>query len=380
MTYEGLLYHLLINNYSQEEFETLCLEFGYRYDHLEGNDFLKKARSFIYDLQRRPEKLDAFVEQAEKVWPNLEWRQPTAALHGSLSVQPSLQPPASGRGVLLDISHRQNEWRRSRNHTIFNQLHGMSSALGLNAGFITDPEQFCNAGLDAWQGLLMPMPWHELAMRDEVIDSIVRWVRNGGRIALFGFELGPRHHESGINRLAERFGLRFNSDIAVPDDYATRLQKNVANWLEAGETLPFADWSAGNKPYNNPVDYEVNEAAHTVLAGVRQLRWPSACTITAEPGSRVLVSLGRNWLGCMMESSAQYHPEHGVLQTGSDRFYFIPKLPWWPVAAAAPLDLVNNRGGAIAIGTWDVLSHVSTANQNELFVNNLLRWLAGETN
>jgi hypothetical protein len=50
------------------------------------------------------------------------------------------------------------------------------------------------------------------------------------------------------------------------------------------------------------------------------------------------------------------------------------------VAAAAPLDLVNNRGGAIAIGTWDVLSHVSTANQNELFVKNLLRWLAGETN
>ncbi len=291
-----------------------------------------------------------------------------------------MQQPASGKGVLLDISHRQAEWPRSRRNTIFNRLRGMAGALGVDAGFITEPAQMCDGGLDAWQGLLMPMPWHEPVMHEDVIEAIVRWVRHGGRIALFGFELGPRHHESSINRLAERFGLRFNSDIAVPDDYARRLQKNLANWLEAGETLPHPDWSAGNKPYNNAVDYAVNETAHAVLAGVQNLCWPSACTITAEPGSHVLVSLGQNWLGNMMEASAQYDLTHETLDTGSDRFVFIPNLPWWPVAAAAPRDLVNNRGSAIAIGTWDVLSHVSPANQNELFVNNLLRWLAGETN
>ena len=80
----------------------------------------------------------------------------------------------------------------------------------------------------------------------------------------------------------------------------------------------------------------------------------------------------------MMETSAQYDLANEALDTGSDRFFFIPNLPWWPAAASAPRDLVNNRGGAIAIGTWDVLSHASPANQNELFMNNLLRWLAGE--
>jgi hypothetical protein len=373
MTYEGRLYHLLINSYSQDEFVALCLELGVKYDHLRGNDFLAKALDFIGMMQRRGQ-LDMFVTQAANDRPGIDWQQPANDPQREIA---SLQPPASGKGVLLDISHRQAEWPRSRRNTIFSRLRGMCSTLDIDAGFVTEPAQLCEANLSAWQGLLMPMPWHIRDMRDDVIESIVRWVRSGGRIALFGFELGPRHHESGINRLAERFGLRFNTDIVVPQDYAMRLQKSVANWLDAGETLPQADWSAGNKPYNNPVDFEVSEAEHAALAGVQQLCWPSACTITVEPGARVLVSLGKNWLGRMMETSAQYDIETEKLDTGSDRFYFIPNLPWWPVAATAPRDLVDNHGGAIAIGTWDLLSHASDKNHNELFVNNLLRWLAG---
>lgn len=373
MTYEARLYHLLINSYSQEEFETLCLELGLKYDHLSGNDFLSKARAFIGLLQRRA-MLDVFVEQAVKDRPALEWRQTPDALESATS----LQPPALGKGVLLDISHRQAEWPRSRPATIFNRLRSMAGALGIDAGFITEPAQFCEGGLNAWQGLLMPMPWHQREVREEVIDAIVQWVRNGGRVALLGFELGPRHHRSTFNPLAERFGLRFNADIAVPDEYAKRMQNNLTHWLEAGETLPYADWSAGGKPYNNPTDYTANPATHPVLAGVQRLRWASACTLTVEPGSRTLVSLGNNWLGRMMENSAQYDLAEEALDTGSDRFAFIPNLPWWPVAAAAPHDLVNNRGGALAIGTWDLLSHASNENQNERFVNNLLQWLAGD--
>ncbi len=375
MTYEARLYHLLINSYSQEEFETLCLEMGLKYDHLSGNDFLSKARAFIGLLQRRA-MLEAFVKRAEEDRPNFEWRQAPDALQSTTP----LQPPASGKGVLLDISHRQAEWPRSRTSTIFNQLRSMTGALGIDAGFITEPAQFCEGGLDAWQGLLMPMPWHQRDLRDDVIEAIVHWVRAGGRVALLGFELGPRHHRSTINRLAERFGLRFNSDIAVPDEYARRMQKNLANWLDAGEKLPYADWSAGSKPYNNPADYKVNSSAHPVLAGVSRLRWASACTLAVEPGSRTIVSLGNHWLGQMMENSAQYDLADEALDTGMDRFYFVPGLTWWPVAAAAHHDLVNNRGGAIAIGTWDLLTHASTDNQNERFVTNLLRWLAGELN
>ncbi len=374
MTYEGRLYHQLINSYSQNEFEVLCLGLGVKYDHLRGNDYLAKALDFIGMLQQRG-LLSEFITQAAKDWPNADWQQHTGDPQHEIT---SLQPPASGKGVLLDISHRQAEWPRSRRNTIFSRLRSMAGALGIDAGFITEPTQLCEGRLSAWQGLLMPMPWHQRDMRDDVIEAIVRWVRDGGRIALLGFELGPRHHESGINLLAERFGLRFNTDIVVPDDYATRLQKGVANWLDAGEALPHATWSAGNKPYNNPVDYEVSEGTHAVLAGVQRVCWTSACTIAAEPGARALVSLGRNWLGRMMETSAQYDLQTEVLNTGSDRFYFIPNLPWWPVAASAPSDLVNNRGDAIAIGTWDLLTHASAKNHNEQFVNNLLRWLAGE--
>jgi hypothetical protein len=374
MTYEGRLHHLLINNFSHDEFATLCLSLGVIYDHLRGDGFIARARDFIAVLQRRG-TLQAFVDQALTLRPNVDWQERA----GDPQLEDvSLQPPASGKGVLLDISHRQDEWPRSRPNTLFNRMQDLARGQGFDDGFVTEPAQLCDGGLATWQGLLMPMPWHCREMHDDVIEAIVRWVRAGGRMAVLGFELGPRHHESGINRLAERFGLRFNSDIAVPDDYARRLQKGVANWLEAGEALPYADWSAGNKPYKNAVDYDVDESAHPLLAGVQRVRWPSACTVTAEPGSRMLVSLGRNWLGQMMETSAQYDLAREALDTGSDRFFFIPNLPWWPVAAAAPRDLVNNRGQVIAIGTWDVLSYASSENHNERFVNNLLRWLAGE--
>jgi hypothetical protein len=376
MTHAGRLYHLLINHFSREEFETLCLELGVKYDHLSGNDFLGKARAFI-DLMQRRGRLDLFVAHVSRSRPEGGWSQTAGDAQAST---PALFSPASGAGVLLDISHRQAEWPRSRPATLFNQLRSRAGALGIDAGFITEPAQFCDADLSSWQGLLMPMPWHQRDLRDDVIEAIVQWVRNGGRIAMLGFELGPRHHRATFNRLAERFGLRFNSDIAVSNDYARRMQKNLANWLDAGEVLPHADWSAGGKPYNQPVTYDVNEAAHPVLAGVSRLCWASACTLTLEPGSRTLVPLGNNWLGNMMENSAQYDLAEEALDTGLDRFCFVPNLPWWPVAAAAHHDLVNNRGSAIAIGTWDVLSHASDDNQNERFVNNLLRWLAGALN
>lgn len=373
MTYEGRLYHLLINNFSQEEFETLCLELGMKYDHLSGASFLAKARNFIILLQGL-NKLDALIAHVSQSRPGVDWTLPAGNMQGAVATLPT---PASGRGVLLDISHRQAEWPRSRRMTIFNKLRLVTGVLGVDSGFITEPAQFCDASLSSWQGVLMPMPWHQRDLSEDMIEAIVHWVRGGGRIAMLGFELGPRHHRSTFNRLAERFGLRFNSDIAVPDAYARRMKKSLSNWLEPGETLPSQAWSAGSKPYDNPVNYAVDEAAHSVLAGVSRLCWPSACTLTIEPGSRALVSLGHNWLGNMMAKSAQYDLAEEALDTGKDRFVFIPDLPWWPVAAIAHHDLVNNRGGAIAIGTWDLLSHASPLNHNKRFVYNLMKWLVG---
>ncbi len=94
MTYEARLYHLLINSYSQEEFETLCLELGVKYDHLRGNDYLARARDFIVTMQRR-DKLEAFVDHAAQGRPGMDWRQPRQRRAGS---EPVVAAAGFGQG------------------------------------------------------------------------------------------------------------------------------------------------------------------------------------------------------------------------------------------------------------------------------------------
>jgi hypothetical protein len=233
-------------------------------------------------------------------------------------------------------------------------------------------DSFTVEQLTPWQGLIMPMP-PQAELDDETILELVQWVRGGGRMAVLGFELGDRHHESNINRLCQHFGLWFNTDIVAPSTWA------LSHGVVTNPSLPpsgknACPWPIRQKPYYEPIDFEVEDQSHPALTGVETLRWWGVCTLNTEPGSQTLIPLGRNWVAHMLDELAVYE-DSGRLNPADQLFHLVRAQHAQPVAAAAHPTLTR-AGGVIAIGTWDLLSHGTAATHNELFIQNLFKWLA----
>ncbi len=183
------------------------------------------------------------------------------------------------------------------------------------------------------------------------MDTIAKWVRDGNRLLILGYELGERHHHTNVNRLAEEFGLRFNSDIVAPRGH-----------------------DPAGKPYGKEVDFRIADSKdHPVLEGVDRLCMKNVCTLTVEPGSSTLVRIGGN--GVSRESSPNY--TDGWTSSGSPRFELLKFPEWFPVMAEAPIGLTG-KGRVIAIGTWDFFGsdNYYKSHDNYLFAHNLMKWLS----
>jgi hypothetical protein len=271
-----------------------------------------------------------------------------------------LRPPTRGQGgIVIDASHNQGEWHQG---SIFDlAATDRGPLLKLIPDLATSPWEFLtlenasqlnDANLAAWRGLMFGMPYHQ-TVATETCEGIVKWVRGGGRLLLLGFELGDRHHAANLNRLAEPFGLHFNSDIVAP-----------------------RAWQGG-KPFDVRVEFKgFDSTEHPVLAGVTSLSMENCCTLNTEPGLKPLVTIGDNQLCTIKQSKVKF--VNGELRGGGLDFEFRPDTSWWPVVEAAHQDLTGG-GQVLAIGTWDFLGrrHEFLDNPNNArFLRNLLNWLA----
>jgi len=211
-------------------------------------------------------------------------------------------------------------------------------------------------GFSVAQRKLFP---YQSTISDPVVDKVIDWVIGGGRLVLTGFELGERHHESNMNRLASAFGLQIRSDVIVA-----------------------AEDPVVNKQYDREHSYDsFAEPRHPVLAGVESLILRNACSLYLEPGCRPIVMVGRNRIYDLHPDAASYSPSpHGSGQFGfrlaAGMQTFLPPVAVEnrAVVAEAPAGLTG-KGSVIAIGSWDFRC---AGEGNQAFLKNLARWLQNE--
>lgn len=295
---------------------------------------LAGAKQSPDDIRRRSAELKGAVGRASLVNPK------TARV---------LDPPA-GAGVLIDTSHGQAGWPfGDLAPTLLADLDTVRSAFDIADGVaiehIEHPDQIWRYDLAPWPGLVIALPNHT-RLGTHAIREIEGWVRAGGRLLLLGFELGDRHHESNLNELAERFGIRFNSDILAP----TPIYKG--------------------KPYEDAIDVALGASDDPLLSGLSSVRVQNAQSVSTEPGGRPLISLPGLGIARLTDDSARYN-EGGWHITPNQQFTTAPSPPDRYLAAFAPRALAG-RGQVLAFGTWQLLSDSAGTKQ---LVNRLIGWL-----
>lgn len=263
------------------------------------------------------------------------------------------RPRDGSHGVLVDVGHGQRSW--DSDCPLFSR-DGWVAAVGkrltsvdVDLDFVERSESFTSPTLKAWTGFLLAMPasagGEKPQLSPATLDGIVRWVRGGGRLALLGFELGDRHHGTNLNALADRFGLRFNTDIVAPEG-----------------------WNRAHKPYGERVSFVVpakqSEKKKALLQDLTSVDLRNVCTVSAEPGGRSLLPTGPLKVGWPQRHAVRYDGA-GIMSVVGGEFRFSAD-PRGSVIAAAPKQLTG-KGRVVGIGTWQLSAKLQ---------RNLLFWLA----
>jgi hypothetical protein len=271
-------------------------------------------------------------------------------------------------GILIDISHNQSQWDygggnqlphsffwlAKNNNPLVEEINSLSGNVQYEFGEIEEENQYNATKLKDWKGLIFGIPYHK-KISQATHDAIVNWVRNGGRLLLLSYELGGRHHQTNFSWIFdEDFGIRFNSDIVAPENFST----------------PKA------KPYGAEIHFNVIDLpCHPVLEGVRKLCMKNLSTLSVEPGSKVILTVGNNSIS--RQINPQYNAD-GWTSSGAIPEFELTSASWVPIIAEAPQDLTG-KGSVLAIGTWNFLDAdpCFKGADNYLFVRNLLQWLTG---
>jgi len=220
-------------------------------------------------------------------------------------------------------------------------------------------KQLDDTNLSSWHGIFLPIPYHQ-GFDERLIDRLVAWVRDGGRLVITGYELGERHHATNINQLVWNFGLRFNSDIVVGPD---------------------SPEGAGIKPYNDAFFYDrFPNRQHPLLKGVESICARNACSLNLDPGSEPLVSIAPNKIRDFNPEDATYtDPDlDGIFELSSPLHMYGKAYEdrYRSLMAIAPAKLTG-KGSVLAIGTWDFRpdENLPKDSNNEIFISNIWNWL-----
>lgn len=249
-------------------------------------------------------------------------------------------PALTGEGYLVDVSHGQDRWPYTGKAWFLDGLGERPLTR------VARPEQLHRGHLSDRPGLVMATPFHA-HVGPELIEEVVAWVLEGGRLLLLGYQLGDRHHGADLDELARRFGVHFRADILGPEG--------------APPT---------RKPYDSPVVVgAVGE--HPVVAGSELIEVVNCQSIDVAPGGRTLLATGSNLL--FEPDPATVYYRDGVFAGGGVQFRSRGAAPWLAVLVQAPAGLCG-KGEVLALGTWSV----PVNERNRAFLTRLERWLRDE--
>jgi TIR domain-containing protein len=239
--------------------------------------------------------------------------------------------------VVVDFSHGQDQW--SQLSHVPARIEGAGT---LTTSWLEHEDDLARVAV-----LLVPPPLHSRFTRSE-IDSLERWVNNGGGLAIFGC-YDERHHASNASELAWRFDFEFGVDVVLPagsSEADARTQVFSRDPRLAVRARPTGD---------HPVVEGVNELALISSASI----WP----LTASPPELLVESA---------PDAAVMRPLGRILPDGSR-----PAIDKWEHSRTGPVPLVGARswgsGRIVVVGTWKLFT-VETA-RNARFLHNTIDWL-----
>jgi hypothetical protein len=290
----------------------------------------------------------------------------TESIEKQIKTKPIGNPKQGKLGILIDLSHRQDEWQQSKEKgSIFElmespQLKSLITPpekmeIKWDIQGIKEKDQFSSEDLKNWNGMIFGIP-KDTKISQNVCNAIVKWVHHGGRLILLGYRLGDRHHGANLNQLAQKFGIWFNSDIVAPKT-----------------------WKLSNVDPEGIIELNDIQTHHMILTEVQNLIFRKICTLTVEPGACTILTVGNNrickWLNAVYDKK-------GKSSFGGNKKFDIleqKQAPWVPILAEAPHSLTG-EGRVLAIGTWNFFDNDKSLKDetvhNYRFVKNLLEWLS----
>jgi hypothetical protein len=243
--------------------------------------------------------------------------------------------------VLVDFSHGQEKW--SQLSRLPERIAGAGT---MTTSWLEREDDLARAAV-----FLVPPPFHTRFTPPE-IESLARWVDNGGGLAVFGC-YDERHHAGNASKLAWRFDFEFGMDVVLPAGAGeTEARTHV---FSSDPQLAARARPVGGHPLVNGV----SELSLISSASVWPLTTsPPELLVDSDPDAVVMRPLGH------------------ILPDGSR-----PAIEKWEHSRRGPVPLVAARscgsGRVVVVGTWKLCT--IDAAQNTRFLHNAIEWLRRAT-
>jgi hypothetical protein len=277
-----------------------------------------------------------------------------------------LQRPEKASGTLVLLS--QDTQDLLKNSVIRSAVKYVEDSEAARAPWsfheIKSVQELDDSGIELWNGIFLAMPYGQ-RLDDNLVNRLVKWVRNGGNLVLSCFELGERHHGSNINQLAYHFGIAFNSDVIVRPDFKRE-----------GDNKDYDAVLVYDKINKRVPDMLVESVVNKLFERVNKLALRNACSLHLEPGASTLVYAAPNTILELEPEAARYSKRDGfhVLAAGRGQRFEEPYLDNRRVVIALASKGLTEKGLVLAMGTWDFRSD-GIESDNTRFLQNIWQLL-----
>lgn len=237
----------------------------------------------------------------------------------------------AGLSVLLDEAHGQHRWVGRPTVTIgYERALEAIRAFARVASSLRD--ELTREVLDA-HGVLVLSVTFERDLTSGECSAIAVWIEEGHGLLVPGTYLFERHHETNLNSLLRRLGVRLFPDLFMPvrkDDDTSCQRQAIGVDRELAVTA----------------DLRAAPEGHPILDGVRHVAFQSPCTVEAE---------GRPELVAEHGAACSKMKAIGHSEDEADRLILIEE---YRIVSRSHLPfLFTSRAGlgrVVAIGPWKI--------------------------
>lgn len=248
--------------------------------------------------------------------------------------------------IVVDYSHRQNEW---------NGLDEFLNAIQKDKVSISSDLIGSKNIIDRSSVLVISLPYQSQFTKNEV-RYIKSWVENGGGLFFMGYYAADTHHGGNPRLMISEFDYEFQDNLILPPEIDSgNVRRHVFN---------------KNEKYAVKLNVkELND--HPILNGIDEVGFQSSCSISTQWGS----------------------PPELVLSSPSDSKIWTPEGPkgpegWsrkiiekWNFESKQSVPLLvafeHGKGRVVISSTWKITT-LDYAD-NKKFVINILDWLSQTT-